>query len=92
LRAFFALIAEVGPARATVITYVNPAVAVGLGALVLNERITLVMLGAFVLILGGSVLATRGGRAESSGADVQTAADESDESADGSREAVRSGR
>jgi len=90
--AFFALIAEVGPARATVITYVNPAVAVGLGALVLNERITLVMLGAFVLILGGSVLATRGGRAESSGADVQTAADESDESADGSREAVRSGR
>ena len=30
---FFALIAEVGPARATVITYVNPAVAVALGVL-----------------------------------------------------------
>lgn len=58
---FFALIAEVGPARATVITYVNPAVAVLLGALVLSERITLAMIGAFVLILGGSVLATRGG-------------------------------
>ncbi len=59
---FFALIAEAGPARATVITYVNPAVAVVLGALVLNERITPIMLGAFALILGGSVLATRGGR------------------------------
>ena len=59
---FFALIAEVGPARATVITYINPAVAVALGALVLGERITLPMVGAFVLILGGSVLATRGAR------------------------------
>jgi drug/metabolite transporter (DMT)-like permease len=57
---FFALIAEVGPARATVITYVNPAVAVALGALVLGERITFPMIGAFVLILVGSVLATRG--------------------------------
>ncbi len=59
---FFALIAEAGPARATVITYVNPAVAVVLGALVLSERITPVMVGAFALILGGSVLATKGGR------------------------------
>jgi drug/metabolite transporter (DMT)-like permease len=59
---FFALIGEVGPARATVITYVNPAVAVVLGALVLSERITVAMVGAFALILGGSVLATRGGR------------------------------
>jgi drug/metabolite transporter (DMT)-like permease len=60
---FFALIAEVGPAKATVITYVNPAVAVVLGALVLGERVTVAMVGAFALILGGSVLATRGGRA-----------------------------
>src|SRR5579859_4400540 len=37
---FFALIAEVGPARATVITYVNPAVAVALGVIVLGERLT----------------------------------------------------
>jgi drug/metabolite transporter (DMT)-like permease len=59
---FFALIAEVGPARASVITYVNPAVAVVLGALVLSERITLAMVGAFALILAGSVLATRSGR------------------------------
>ena len=57
--AFFALIAEVGPARATVITYVNPAVAVGLGVLILGEQFTALMGGAFVLILGGSLLATR---------------------------------
>jgi drug/metabolite transporter (DMT)-like permease len=61
---FFALIAEVGPARATVITYVNPAVAVALGALVLGERITVGMGAAFALILGGSVLATRGQRGQ----------------------------
>ncbi len=58
---FFALIAEAGPARATVITYVNPAVAVVLGVLVLGERLTVPMAAAFVLILSGSVLATRAG-------------------------------
>jgi drug/metabolite transporter (DMT)-like permease len=59
---FFALIAEVGPARALVITYVNPAVAVALGAIILGERLTPEIGVAFVLILGGSVLATRGGQ------------------------------
>ncbi len=59
---FFRLIAEVGPARASVITYINPAVAVTLGVAVLGERFTPAMAGAFALILGGSVLATRGGR------------------------------
>jgi drug/metabolite transporter (DMT)-like permease len=56
---FFRLIAEVGPARASVITYVNPAVAVTLGVLVLGEHVTPLMLGAFATILVGSVLATR---------------------------------
>jgi drug/metabolite transporter (DMT)-like permease len=56
---FFRLIAEVGPARATVITYVNPAVAVALGVIVLGEPLTPVIGVSFVLILGGSVLATR---------------------------------
>ncbi len=59
---FFALIAEAGPARASVITYVNPAVAVVLGALVLGERLTVAMGVAFAAILGGSVLATRTSR------------------------------
>src|SRR5579872_4236521 len=58
---FFRLIAEVGPARATVITYINPAVAVALGVLVLGEHLTAAIGLSFVLILGGSVLATRPG-------------------------------
>jgi drug/metabolite transporter (DMT)-like permease len=59
---FFRLIAEAGPARASVITYINPAVAVALGVSVLGERFTPSMAGAFALILGGSVLATRSGQ------------------------------
>ena len=56
---FFALIAEVGPVRATVITYVNPAVAAVLGVAILGEAFTLGMGVGFVLVLLGSVLATR---------------------------------
>jgi len=56
---FFALIGEIGPVRATVITYVNPAVAAILGVLVLGEHLTVGMLLGFALVLGGSVLATR---------------------------------
>lgn len=55
---FFALIAEVGPARATVITYVNPAVAIMLGALVLSEPLTTGMLIGFPLVILGSYLGT----------------------------------
>jgi drug/metabolite transporter (DMT)-like permease len=55
---FFALIAEVGPVRATVITYVNPAVAAVVGVLLLNERLTAGMVLGFALVLAGSVLAT----------------------------------
>ena len=55
---FFELIAEVGPARSTVITYLNPAVALVLGALILDERITVATGVGFGLILVGSVLAT----------------------------------
>jgi drug/metabolite transporter (DMT)-like permease len=56
---FFALIAAIGPARATVITYVNPAVAVLLGVLLLGEPFTLGIAVGFPLILLGSVLAAR---------------------------------
>jgi drug/metabolite transporter (DMT)-like permease len=56
---FFALIHEVGPARALVFTYVNPAVAVAAGVALLGEPLTLPIAAAFVLILGGSILATR---------------------------------
>lgn len=56
---FFALIAEIGPVRATVITYVNPAVAAVLGVAILDESFTIGMGIGFVLVLAGSVLATR---------------------------------
>jgi drug/metabolite transporter (DMT)-like permease len=56
---FFRLIAEVGPVRATVFTYVNPAVAVALGVTFLHEPFTLGIATGFVLVLVGSVLATR---------------------------------
>ncbi|KMS68674.1 membrane protein [Streptomyces viridochromogenes] len=56
--AFLELIKEVGPTRATVFTYVNPAVAVAAGAVFLDERLTPGVLAAFLLILAGSVLAT----------------------------------
>ncbi|HEY0415711.1 MAG TPA: DMT family transporter [Gaiellaceae bacterium] len=55
---FLALIAEVGPVRATVITYVNPAVAAVLGVTILSEHLSTGMLVGFALILAGSVLAT----------------------------------
>jgi len=55
---YLALIAEAGPVRAEVVTYVNPAVAVVLGVAVLGEPLTPMMIGAFGLILAGSVLAT----------------------------------
>jgi drug/metabolite transporter (DMT)-like permease len=55
---FFELIAEVGPVRATMITYINPAVAALLGVAVLNERFTAGMGIGFALVLAGSVLAT----------------------------------
>jgi drug/metabolite transporter (DMT)-like permease len=56
---FFALIDEVGPVRATVITYINPAVAVALGVLLLDEPFTAGIGIGFALVLAGSVLATR---------------------------------
>jgi drug/metabolite transporter (DMT)-like permease len=60
---FFRLIAEVGPDRATLITFVNPAVAIVLGALVLDEEITAATIGGFALVLSGCWLATRPARA-----------------------------
>ncbi|MDQ1732734.1 MAG: hypothetical protein QOK10_2893 [Pseudonocardiales bacterium] len=56
---FFQLIATIGPTRSTVITYVNPAVAVVLGVLVLHEHLSLGMIVGFPLILAGSILGAR---------------------------------
>jgi drug/metabolite transporter (DMT)-like permease len=55
---FFELITEIGALRSTVITYVNPAVAVALGVAFLHESFTLGTAVGFGLILAGSILAT----------------------------------
>lgn len=56
---FFALIDEVGPVRATIVTYINPAVAILLGVLFLGEEVTAGLLLGFPLVLAGSWLASR---------------------------------
>lgn len=56
---FFRLIDEIGAARATVITFVNPVVAVSLGAVFLDEDLSVPILIGFVLVLSGCWLATR---------------------------------
>lgn len=61
---FFQLIGEAGPVRATVITFVNPAVAVLLGLVVLSEPLTWGMVVGFPLVLLGSYWATRATRSE----------------------------
>jgi drug/metabolite transporter (DMT)-like permease len=67
----FALVNEVGPVRATTITYLNPAVAVLAGALVLGEPVTVWTLVGFVLVVTGSYLVNRGGRPQpASGAEL----------------------
>ncbi len=59
---FFALIDEVGPTKSTVITYVNPAVAIALGVIFLDEPLTAGIVVGFVLVLAGSAIATRPSR------------------------------
>ena len=58
---FFALIAEVGPARATVFTYVNPVVALTLGIVVLDEALTAGLVVGFPIVLAGCWLAASTG-------------------------------
>src|SRR4051794_29816859 len=54
------LVADVGPGRALVITYVNPVVAVALGVAVLGERPGAGAIAGLLLILAGSWLSTDG--------------------------------
>jgi drug/metabolite transporter (DMT)-like permease len=57
---FFSLITEVGPGRATVITYINPVVALALGVAILDESVTTGVAVGLLLILAGSWLSTDG--------------------------------
>jgi drug/metabolite transporter (DMT)-like permease len=57
---FTVLINEAGTSRATVITYVNPVVAVALGVALLGERPGTGAIAGLLLILAGSWLSTDG--------------------------------
>ncbi len=57
---YMVLVREAGTGRATIVTYINPLVAVILGVTLLGERPGLLALGGLVAILGGSWLATGG--------------------------------
>ena len=57
---FNVLIAEAGPARGSVITYLNPVVAVTLGVLALGEQPDAGMVAGLLLVLAGSWLSTDG--------------------------------
>jgi drug/metabolite transporter (DMT)-like permease len=57
---FFRLIAEIGPSRASIITYVNPVVALALGVAILGEHVTTGAVAGLLLILAGSWLSTDG--------------------------------
>jgi len=85
---FGALIDAIGPVRATVITYVNPAVAAILGVFVLDEVITPPMVLGFGLVIIGSALATRPTRTAPA---VTVAVTEGPEPADGPRVGDRVG-
>ncbi|MEP7047862.1 MAG: DMT family transporter [Ilumatobacteraceae bacterium] len=56
---FFRLIDEVGPARAGLITFANPVVAIALGAVFLDEVVTEATVVGFLLVIAGCWLATR---------------------------------
>jgi drug/metabolite transporter (DMT)-like permease len=56
---FFAVIREIGPARASLITYVNLAVAVVLGLVFLEEELTTGVFVGLPLVVAGSYLASQ---------------------------------
>lgn len=56
---FFAVLKEIGPARASLVTYLNTAFAVVLGVLILSEPLTLGILIGLPLVLAGSYFASR---------------------------------
>ena len=56
---FFAVMAEIGPTRASLVTYMNTAFAVVLGVLILSEPLTVGIIVGLPLVLIGSYLASR---------------------------------
>ena len=60
LATMFFLVAEAGPSKASIITYVNPVIAVALGVTFLDESLGAASVAGLLLILAGSWLATGG--------------------------------
>jgi len=56
---FFTVMAEIGPARASLVTYMNTAFAVVLGVMILSEPLTIGIIVGLPLVLIGSYLASR---------------------------------
>lgn len=56
---FFTVMAEIGPTRASLVTYMNTAFAVVLGVLILSEPLTVGIIVGLPLVLVGSYLASR---------------------------------
>ena len=56
---FFAVLKDIGPARASLVTYLNTAFAVLLGVLILSEPLTLGIVIGLPLVLAGSYFASR---------------------------------
>lgn len=56
---FFTVMAEIGPTRASLVTYMNTAFAVVLGILILSEPLTVGIIVGLPLVLIGSYLASR---------------------------------
>src|SRR3954471_22710951 len=57
---YYTLIADVGPARASMVGYVAPAFSIAYGVVLLGEHLTLAAVGGLVLILAGSWLGAQG--------------------------------
>jgi drug/metabolite transporter (DMT)-like permease len=56
---YYKLMREIGPARASLVSYLAPGVALFYGALLLDEAITPAAIAGLVLILGGVAIASR---------------------------------
>jgi drug/metabolite transporter (DMT)-like permease len=56
---FFKVVAEIGPARSSLVAYLNTAIAVVLGVIILKEPLTAGIIIGLPLVLVGSYLASR---------------------------------
>jgi drug/metabolite transporter (DMT)-like permease len=70
---YYELIAGIGPARAALVSYLAPGVALFYGAIFRDEAITVAAVGGLVLILGGVAIASRPKRVRAPAAKAATA-------------------